>query len=98
MTAPEGVLHPSPDTRAALELTDTIIAAVVERAAKAICPPLDDTCYDLAFDAAKAFAERTPKGWCLIGWVVRESDREAWDTWYNVNTGEGRLRQRPETM
>jgi hypothetical protein len=58
----------------------------MERASAAICPPLDDKCYGMSFDAAKAFAESTPKGWCLIGWVVRDSGREAWDAWYNIGT------------
>jgi hypothetical protein len=75
------------------ELTQAIVAAAMGRAQNAICPPLDDKCYGLPFDAAQAFAERTPKGWCKIGWVVRDSGREAWDAWYNVLTGEGRLRK-----
>lgn len=79
------------------ELTDTIIAAAMQRAAAAICPPLDDRCDGLPFGAAEALAARTPKGWCLIGWVVRESGRESWDAWYNVVTGEGRLRRHPDT-
>jgi hypothetical protein len=61
-----------------------------------VCRSLDDKCYGLPFNAAKAFAERTPKGWCLIGWVVRDSGRESWDAWYNVNTIEGRLRRQPD--
>jgi hypothetical protein len=69
----------------------------MERAQNAICPTLDDTCYGLAFDAAQSFAERIPKGWCLIGWVVRDSGRESWDAGYNVFTKEGRLRRQAGT-
>lgn len=85
---------PEKDTRVAEpELTQVMVAAAMERAQNVICPPLDDKCYGLPFDAAQALAERTPKGWCLIGWVVRDSGRESWDAWYNVLTGEGRLRK-----
>jgi hypothetical protein len=79
------------------ELTDAIIAEAMERATRAICPALDAWCHGLPFAAAQSLAERTPKGWCLIGWVVRDSGREAWDAWYNVKTGEGRLRRQDET-
>jgi hypothetical protein len=68
----------------------------MHRAAAAISPPLDDRCYGLSFGAAEALAERTPKGWCLIGWVVRDSGCESWDAWYNVVTGEGRLRRQTD--
>jgi len=50
----------------------------------------------LSFNAAKAYAERTPKGWCLIGWVVRDSGRESWNAYYNVFTKEGRLRKQTD--
>ena len=78
-------------------LTDEVIAEAMRRAEQAVCPPLDDRCYGLPFDAAEAQAERTPKGWCLIGWVVWDSGRQAWDAWYNVVTGEGRLRRQSDT-
>jgi hypothetical protein len=54
-------------------LTDAIIAEARERAATVLCAPLDDRCYGMAFRADTAFAERTPKGWCRIGSVVRDS-------------------------
>jgi hypothetical protein len=79
------------------ELTDATIAEAMERAAAAVCPPLDDRCYGLSFGAAEALAKRSPKGWCLIGWVVWDSGRQAWDAWYNVFTKEGRLRRQPDT-
>ena len=73
------------------------MAAAMERATKVICPALDDWCHGLPFAAAQSLAERTPKGWCVIGWVVRDSGREAWHAWYNVVTQEGRLRRMPNT-
>jgi hypothetical protein len=78
-------------------LTDAIIAEAMLRATRVFCPSLDERCHGLPFGAAQSLAERTPKGWCLIGWVVRDSGREAWHACYNVFTQEGRLRWMPNT-
>jgi hypothetical protein len=71
------------------ELTAAIIADAMERATAAICPPLDDNCHGLSYRATRPFAECTLKGWCFIGWVLRDSGRESWDACYNVFTREG---------
>src|SRR4051794_28261529 len=71
---------------AADALTDEVIAAAMRRAEKAVCPLLDDFCYGLAFSATEVVADLSPQGWGKIGCVVRDSGREAWHAWYNVNT------------
>ena len=35
----------------------------------------------------------TPKDRCLSGWIVSKGDRDSWDVWLDVHTGEGRLRR-----
>ena len=77
-------------------LTDDVIAAAMKRAEQAISPPFDDICYGRGEGEAEALKARSPKGRCKIGWVVRDSGREAWDAWYNVHTGEGRLRRQSD--
>ena len=77
-----------------IELTDETIREAMLRAERAVCPPADQRCYGFPYDAKAALDGQTPAGWCLIGWVSADSGRASWDAWYNVNTGEGRLRRR----
>jgi hypothetical protein len=35
----------------------------------------------------------TPKGRCMIGWIVVDGSRTSWDVWRDLPTGEGRLRR-----
>jgi hypothetical protein len=74
-------------------LTDELIREAMRRAEKAVCPPTDQRCHGFPYDAHRALANRTPAGWCVIGWVAADSGRQSWDAWYNVRTGEGRLKQ-----
>jgi hypothetical protein len=80
----------------AIELTDAIIDAAMPRAEKAVCPPGDARCSGFSHGAAYARTPITPSGWAHIGWVAADSGRQTWDAWYNVFTGEGRLRQEPD--
>jgi hypothetical protein len=54
---------------------------------------LDDRCSELTFRAAAALTQCSPQDWRAIGWVAASSGRQGWDAWYNVHTGEGRLRK-----
>jgi hypothetical protein len=78
------------------ELTDAMIREVMLCAEHAVCPPADQRCHGFPYDVEMALASRTPAGWCAIGWVAAASGRKTWDAWYNVKTGEGRLRAQHE--
>ena len=80
------------------ELTDEILNAAMLRSEKAVCPPGDRRCYGFPYDLASAVQSRTPAGWCLIGWVCANSARRTWDAWYNLTTGEGRLRKQESRL
>jgi hypothetical protein len=73
-----------------------VFDAFVERALEPCLLPGNDRCYAFTDPIEEARASCTPKGRCRIGWIVANSGRESWDVWLDVQTGEGRLRQRTE--
>jgi hypothetical protein len=79
-----------------IDLTDDLIDAAMLRAEKAVCPPGDARCSDFCHGAAYAKTHITPSGWAHIGWVAADSGRKTWDAWFNVKTGEGRLRKQED--
>ena len=83
-----------PWARSSAVLTQEIISEAMARAEKAACAPGDSRCYAFPDPLAEARASCTPKGRCLIGWIVSNGGRDSWDVWLDVNTGEGRLRRR----
>ncbi|MBA2445031.1 MAG: hypothetical protein H0V49_06845 [Nocardioidaceae bacterium] len=66
------------------------------RAEKVACAPGDDRCYPFPDSLEQVRSTCTPKGRCLIGWIVTNSGRDSWDVWLNVHTGEGRLKKRSD--
>ncbi len=75
------------------ELTQAMIADGMARAEKVACRPGDDRCYVFPDKLEAARATCTPKGRCMIGWIVANSGRDSWDVWLDVHTGEDRLRR-----
>jgi hypothetical protein len=69
------------------ELTEERIAEAMARAAKVACRPGDARCYPLPYGVVEARKTCTPKGRCLIGWIVANAGRDS---------GEGRLWRRKE--
>ncbi len=76
------------------ELTQEMIDDGMARAEKVACRPADPRCYVFPDPLEDARATCTPKGRCLIGWIVSNGGRDSWDVWLDVTTGEGRLRRR----
>ena len=69
------------------ELTEAMIAAAMGKADARLCAPGDNRCYAFAYGLAGAKATCTTKGRCKVGWVVRDTGRQAWDVWLEVSTG-----------
>ena len=69
------------------EITEAMIAAAMAKADARLCAPGDNRCYAFAYGLAGARATCTTKGRCKVGWVVRDTGREAWDVWLEVSTG-----------
>jgi hypothetical protein len=67
------------------------LAAALERARLAACPPLGRGC--LAFPIPAAEAEHDAEGWMRIGWIHDSGMLTDWYAWYDPTTGEGRLRR-----
>jgi hypothetical protein len=63
------------------ELTEERIAEAMARAEKVACRPGDDRCYPLPYSAEDARKTCTPKGRCLIGWIIAEGGRTSYDVW-----------------
>ena len=80
MSAPNEPKRPS-------ELTEELIAAAMAKADARVCLLGDTRCYAFPYDLAGAQATCTPKGRCMVGWIVRASGREAWDVWVEISTG-----------
>jgi hypothetical protein len=78
-----------------LELTEELIADVMRRADKIACTG-DPGC--VAFPDAIEDVRKTVDrhGRCVAGWITSTSGRIAWDVLLDLNTGEGRLRRRPD--
>ena len=87
-------MTPSDERRTAAELSQEMIDEGMARAEKVACSPGDHCCLPLPNRLEDARASCTPKGRCMIGWIVDDSGRTAWDVWLDVHTGEGRLRRR----
>ena len=77
-------------------LTDAMIADAMQRAYGRGCDPGARRCYDLASDLESARATCTPRGRCLIGWIVADAERQEWEVWLDVRTGEGRFRKQAD--
>jgi hypothetical protein len=78
------------------ELIEDVIAEAMARAEKVACSPGHGRCFALPDPVVEARKSCSPKGWCLIGWIVAEGGRESYDVWLDLHTGEGRLRRRTE--
>jgi hypothetical protein len=78
------------------ELTDDLIDAALERARRAVCGPLEDRGYAFSYGIDEARKRCTPQGGCKIGWLSRDSGRQAGGAWLDLRTGEGRLRVLPD--
>ena len=70
-----------------MELTAGMIEAAMAKAKARVCAPGDNRCYAFPYGLAEARATCTAKGRCQVGWVVRDSGREAWDVWLEISTG-----------
>ena len=68
------------------ELTEELIAAAMAKADARVCAG-SDRCFAYPYHLAGAQATCTAKGRCHVGWVVRDSGRQAWDVWLEVRTG-----------
>jgi hypothetical protein len=79
----------------ALTLTDEMITEAMARAEKVACSPGNARCFALPDPVAEAQKTCTPKGRCLIGWIVADGGRTTWDVWLDIHTGEGRLKKPP---
>jgi hypothetical protein len=85
-------------------LTQDVIADGMARAEKVACRPGDDRCYPfpdrLEVAQASCSAQRAPEGslsyWGTRRVIVANSERDSWDVWLDVHTGEGRLRRRQQ--
>ena len=74
-------------------LTEERIAEAMARAEKVACSPGNSRCFALPDPVVEARKTCTPKGRCLIGWIVAEGGRTSYDVWLELHTGEGRLRR-----
>ena len=66
------------------------------RAEKVACGSGTARCFALPDPVDEARKTCTPKGRCLIGWIIAEGGRTSYDVWRDVHTGEGRLRRQRE--
>jgi hypothetical protein len=70
-----------------------MIAEAMARAEKVTCRPGDARCYPFPDWLVDARSSCTPKGRCTVCQMVAKGDRDTWDVWLNVHTGEVRLRR-----
>ena len=68
-------------------LTEAMIETAMAKAEARVCAPGDTRCYAFPYHLEGAQATCTAKGRCHVGWVVRDSGRQAWDVWLEVSTG-----------
>jgi hypothetical protein len=61
------------------ELTQEMIAEGMARAERAACGSGHRRCFVLPDPLPEARMRCTPKGRCLIGWIVAEGGRTSWD-------------------
>jgi hypothetical protein len=76
------------------ELTEKRIAEAMACAEKAACGSGNLRCFALPDPVDEVRKTCTPKGRCLIGWIVAEGGRTSYDVWLDRHTGKGRLRRR----
>ena len=69
------------------ELTEAMIETAMSKAEGRTGVAGDNRCYAFAYDLVGARASCTTKGRCKVGWVVRDTGRQAWDVWLEVSTG-----------
>ena len=78
------------------ELTQRMIAEAMARAEKVACGSGHSRCFALPDPLEEIRKTCTPKGRCLIGWLIAEGGRTSYDVWLALRTGEGRLRRRQD--
>lgn len=78
-----------------LDLTEELIADVMARAERVACTG-DPSCVAFPDSLEDVRQSIDRKGRCIAGWITSTRGRIAWDVLLDLNTGEGRLRRRPD--